>query len=107
VPPNSGADQQLRQCGERDQPGHVPGGRAELLYQINDDWKALITQSYQDLDAEGVFWAEQYDGLGHRCPTLPSSSSARAYNKGQVRETPRGRSMAVSRRCGWSMPVRT
>ena len=32
----------------------IPAIRLSGLYQINDDWNALLTQSYQDIDAEGV-----------------------------------------------------
>ncbi|MDB6014954.1 MAG: TonB-dependent receptor [Gammaproteobacteria bacterium] len=32
------------------------GVRASVLYQINDDWSALVTQSYQDMNAQGVFY---------------------------------------------------
>jgi iron complex outermembrane receptor protein len=32
------------------------GIRASALYQINDDWNVLLTQSYQDMDSEGVFY---------------------------------------------------
>src|ERR1700704_2732502 len=63
VPPNSGPINNSSSVANAINPVTYKGGRAELLYQINDDWKALITQSYQDLDAEGVFWAEQYDGF--------------------------------------------
>ena len=28
----------------------------ELLYKINDDWDALLTQSYQNIDSQGVFY---------------------------------------------------
>jgi iron complex outermembrane receptor protein len=30
------------------------GMRASLLWQFNDDWSALISQSYQNMDAEGM-----------------------------------------------------
>ena len=32
------------------------GFRASLAYQINDDWDVLVAQSYQDMDASGVFY---------------------------------------------------
>ena len=32
------------------------GIRASLLYKVNDDWNALITQTYQDINAPGVFY---------------------------------------------------
>jgi outer membrane receptor protein involved in Fe transport len=31
------------------------GLRLSLLYQINDDWNALLMQSYQNMDSEGYF----------------------------------------------------
>jgi iron complex outermembrane receptor protein len=35
-------------------PVDYQGGRVEALYQINDDWNVLLTQSFQSLDAEGL-----------------------------------------------------
>jgi hypothetical protein len=32
------------------------GLRFAALYKINDDWNALLTQSYQQMDARGVFY---------------------------------------------------
>jgi iron complex outermembrane receptor protein len=32
------------------------GTRVEALYQINDDWNFLLSQSYQNMDSEGVFY---------------------------------------------------
>jgi len=32
------------------------GIRTEALYQINDDWNVLLSQSYQNMDSEGVFY---------------------------------------------------
>jgi iron complex outermembrane recepter protein len=44
------------------------GARASALWQINDDWNALITQSYQDLDAQGVFYQMPYSSDGAPLP---------------------------------------
>ena len=44
--------------GDAINPVTYKGIRVSGLYQINDDWNALLTQSYQDMEAEGVF-AEQ------------------------------------------------
>jgi len=35
-------------------PVDYQGGRLEALYQINDDWNVLLSQSFQSLDAEGL-----------------------------------------------------
>ena len=32
------------------------GIRASALYQINDDWNAMLTQTYQNINAQGVFY---------------------------------------------------
>ena len=32
------------------------GIRAELLFKVNDDWSVLLSQMYQNMDAEGVFY---------------------------------------------------
>jgi hypothetical protein len=29
-----------------------------LLYKFNEDWDALITQSYQNMDSKGVFYQQ-------------------------------------------------
>ena len=87
VPPNSGPINNSSSVANAINPVTYKGGRAELLYQINDDWNALITQSYQDLDAEGVFWAEQYDGLGTALPDLAVEQFGPSYNKDKFENT--------------------
>lgn len=47
--------------GNNINPVTYKGARATLLYQINDDWNALISQSYQNMEADGVF-AEMPNG---------------------------------------------
>src|SRR6202023_3700200 len=32
------------------------GIRVSALYKINDDWDVLLTQSYQNMNAQGVFY---------------------------------------------------
>lgn len=46
------------------------GGRASLLWRINDDWNVLVEQTYQDMDAQGVFYEMPYGSAG----TVLSSS---------------------------------
>jgi outer membrane receptor protein involved in Fe transport len=52
------------------------GMRLSALWKINDDWNALVTQSYQSMDAEGVFAEEQYNSSGVSQPDL----SVQLYN---------------------------
>ena len=40
------------------------GMRASLLYKANNDWEALLTESYQNIDAQGVFYQMPYGSEG-------------------------------------------
>jgi outer membrane receptor protein involved in Fe transport len=40
------------------------GIRAELLYKINDDWDVLLSQSYQHMDSDGVFYQQPLSSDG-------------------------------------------
>src|ERR1700686_1418339 len=65
VPPNSGSINNNSVVANAINPVVYKGARVSGSWKINDDWNALITQTYQNIDADGVFWQEQYDGLGH------------------------------------------
>jgi len=51
------------------------GIRASALYQINDDWNVLLTQSYQDMDSEGVFYQMPTPRTERRCSETKSRCS--------------------------------
>jgi outer membrane receptor protein involved in Fe transport len=70
VPPNSGPINNYNIAANAINPVVYQGLRVSALWKINDAWNALITESYQNIDAQGVFWEEQYDGLGHPLPDL-------------------------------------
>ena len=63
------------------------GGRVEAKYQFNKDWSVLLTQMYQNIDAEGVFWQEAYDGLGQPLPPLSVQLYNPSYNKDRFENT--------------------
>jgi len=56
VPPGSQVINNNAIAGRAINPVTYTGTRVELLYQINDDWNFLLSQSYQNLDSEGVFY---------------------------------------------------
>lgn len=58
VPPGSISINNDKIAGRAINPVTYKGARAELLYKINDDWDALITQSYQNMDSQGVFYQQ-------------------------------------------------
>jgi outer membrane receptor protein involved in Fe transport len=70
VPPNSGPINNSANVGNAINPVVYQGLRVSGNWKIDDDWNALITQSYQSMKSDGVFWEEQYDGLGKSLPPL-------------------------------------
>src|ERR1700722_15975051 len=58
VPPGSPTISNAALVGNAINPVTYSGARVEALYKFNDDWSALITQSYQNMDAEGVFYQQ-------------------------------------------------
>jgi iron complex outermembrane recepter protein len=64
-----------------DNPVTYKGTRVEGLYQIDDDWNLLISQSYQNLDADGVF------GENPALGDLNVQQYNRSYNKDKFEST--------------------
>ncbi|HTV53203.1 MAG TPA: TonB-dependent receptor [Steroidobacteraceae bacterium] len=56
VPTNSPSINNYNIAANAINPVSYTGARVELLWKVNDDWNALLTQSYQNMDAEGVFY---------------------------------------------------
>ncbi len=56
VPANSVAINNNSIAANNINPVTYQGTRLEMLYQINDDWNVLLSQSYQNMDSEGVFY---------------------------------------------------
>ena len=52
------------------------GIRVGALYQFNEDWNALLAQSYQNIEADGVFAEMAANSLGEPLPDL----SVQLYN---------------------------
>jgi iron complex outermembrane recepter protein len=58
VPPGSPAINNYNIAGNAINAVTYKGIRVEALYKFNDDWDALITQSYQSMDSTGVFYQQ-------------------------------------------------
>src|ERR1700692_110115 len=58
VPPGSPVINNYGITAKAINPVTYQGGRIEALYKFNDDWNALITQSYQDMNSQGVFYQQ-------------------------------------------------
>jgi iron complex outermembrane receptor protein len=74
VPPNSVAINNSALVGGAINPVTYQGMRIEALYQINASWSALLAQSYQSIDAQGVSAEEAADSLGRPQPDLALQS---------------------------------
>jgi iron complex outermembrane receptor protein len=55
VPANSQTLSNANLVGNAINPVTYTGVRGSLYYKINDDWNALLEQSYQQMEADGVF----------------------------------------------------
>jgi len=87
VPPNSGPISNYPVAGNAFNPVTYTGARAELLYQFNEDWNVLLTQAYQNMEADGVFWEEAYDGTGKTLPPRSVELFNPSYDKDHFEDT--------------------
>src|SRR6202162_4120922 len=87
VPPGSPTINNNGLTGSAINPVTYQGIRVEALYKFNDDWNALITQSYQDMNSQGVFY--QQPNASDGAPLLPLEVTLvnNAYDKDQFEST--------------------
>jgi iron complex outermembrane recepter protein len=58
VPPGTTSINNAGLAGNNINTVQYQGARVELLYKFTEDWNALITQSYQNMDSNGVFYQQ-------------------------------------------------
>jgi iron complex outermembrane recepter protein len=63
------------------------GIRASALWKINEDWNALVTQTFQNMDAEGVFYQEPFSTDGVALPPLSVTTFNPSYDKDKFENT--------------------
>ena len=73
VPANSVVINNAAVVADNINPVTYSGLRVEALYQFNEEWSALIAQSYQNMEADGVFAETAADSFGEPLPDLPCS----------------------------------
>lgn len=73
--------------GSNTNPVTYGGLRLSGLYRIDDEWSLLIQQSYQDMDAEGYFYAYPFDPNGNALKPDQITAFAPAYNKDRYEST--------------------
>ena len=63
------------------------GLRGSVLWDINDEWNALITQSYQNIDAQGVFYQMPNGSDGESLPEQSVTLFNDSYSKDKFSNT--------------------
>ncbi len=87
VPPGSPTLNNYQVAGNAINPATYQGGRAELLYQINDDWDVLLAQTYQTLNTQGVFYQQPNASDGAALAPLQVTLFNPSYDKDQFENT--------------------
>jgi iron complex outermembrane receptor protein len=86
-PPNSPVLNNYNIAARAINPVTYKGVRASALWQINDDWNALIAQSYQNLDAQGVFYQMPRSSDGDPLPKQSVTLFNNSFNKDRFENT--------------------
>ena len=87
VPPGSPRINNALVAGRAINPVTYQGVRVELLYKFNDNWDALITQSYQNMDARGVFYQQPNGSDGEPLQPLEVTLFNPAFDKDKFSNT--------------------
>ena len=87
VPANSVVINNFNITGNHINPVTYTGMRVEALYQFNEDWHALLSQSYQNIEADGVFAEMAANSLGEPQPDLSVQLYNPSYNKDRFKNT--------------------
>jgi iron complex outermembrane recepter protein len=61
--------------------------RVSALWNINDNWSALLTQSYQDIDAQGVFYSMPKSSDGDPLPPQSVTLFNNSFSKDKFENT--------------------
>ena len=87
VPANSVVINNFDVVANNINPVTYTGLRVEALYQFNEDWKALLAQSYQNMEADGVFAEMATNSIGEPQPPLSVQLYNPSYDKDKFENT--------------------
>jgi outer membrane receptor protein involved in Fe transport len=87
VPPNAPSINNANVIGSAINPVTYEGIRVEGLYQFNDDWNVLISQTYQDMNSKGVFYEQPNASDGAPLQPLEVTLFNPSYDKDQFEST--------------------
>jgi iron complex outermembrane recepter protein len=86
-PPGSPVINNSSLVGNAINPVTYQGLRVSALWDIRDDWNALLTQSYQDINAQGVFYEMPSSSDGVPLPQQSVTLFNPSYNKDKFENT--------------------
>ena len=87
VPPGSPSINNSNTTGRAINPVTYQGIRAEVLYKFNEDWDFLFTQSYQDMNSQGVFYQQPNASDGATLNPLEVTLFNSAFDKDKFEST--------------------
>ena len=87
VPPGTAAVNNGPLVGRAINPVTYQGIRVSALWKFNDNWDALITQTYQTIDAEGVFYQMPNGSDGEPLPQQSVTLFTPNFNKDKFENT--------------------
>jgi iron complex outermembrane receptor protein len=87
VPPGSPSVSNSTLVQNASNPVTYQGVRFSALYKVNEDWNALLVQSYQNMDSEGVFYVTPQSSAGETLPDLAVQFYNPSYNKDRFENT--------------------
>ncbi len=87
VPPGSPVINNSAIANQAINPVTYQGLRASALWNINDAWSALLTQSYQDMDAQGVFYQMPNSSDGDPLPKQSVTLFNNSFNRDKFANT--------------------
>jgi outer membrane receptor protein involved in Fe transport len=87
VPANSVGLNNAAEVGNHINPVTYQGLRVEALYQFSEGWHALLAQSYQNMNAQGVFTEMAADPAGNPQPDLTVQLFNPSYDKDRFENT--------------------
>jgi iron complex outermembrane recepter protein len=87
VPPGAASINNYDIAARAINPVTYQGIRVSALWRINDNWDALITQSYQDIDAQGVFYQMPKSSDGEPLPPQSVTLFNNSYSRDRFENT--------------------
>lgn len=87
VPPGSPTANNSSLVQDNFNPVTYQGIRASALWQINDNWSALVTQIYQNMNSQGVFYQMPFSSDGVPLQPWQATIFSPSYSKDRFENT--------------------